>query len=402
MDMYPFVGQIVERFGPRSPGSDAERAAQEWVREKFETLAGPGQVRVQRFRSALTGKFLSLKVFIALFVVAMVLAWFHLALAAVLAVLNALLFLGHFVAYRDWLDPLFPQMESSNVVATLEPANQVRTTLVIAGHVDSATEFQWWYRFKQTGIVLTVLAGFVMVLGGLYLPLASLGGNALGALSPGVQIPWFILALLSPSLMTLFSIHGDQVVDGAIDNLSGLAVAWGVGKHFHLPEQPGHSSLRHTRLKLVSFGSEECGLKGSRAYVQEFEQELRSEGAVLLNMESFKDDQFMTILRGEAFTGARYPKKLTDRLGASFRAAGVPFTETTLMVGATDATSFANRGLPATCVIGLSSDKLDETYHTRLDNMENLTPIGMEAMLKVLIHFIQAWDGDPEAVPQRN
>ena len=66
------------------------------------------------------------------------------------------------------------------------------------------------------------------------------------------------------------------------------------------------------------------------------------------------------------------------------------------MVGATDATSFANRGLPATCVIGLSSSKLDETYHTRLDNMDNLTPTGMEAMLKTLVHFIEAWDREEQ------
>ena len=396
MDMYHFVGQIVERFGPRSPGSEAERQAQDWVAEHFATLAGPKQVQVQRFRSALTGKFVSLKLFTGLFVLSMVLAWFNLALAGGIALVNAILFLGHFVMYRDWLDPLFRQMESTNVIATLEPHKNVRSTLVIAGHVDSATEFTWWYRFKQTGIAMTVLAGFVMVLGGIYLPLAALSAPDLSGLSGLGRLPWLLLALASPMLLTMWSIHGDRVVDGAIDNLSGLAVAWGVGRHFADPAQPGLSQLQHTRIKLVSFGSEECGLKGSRAYVKEYEHDLRSEGAVLLNMESFKDDQFLTILTGEAFTGARYPRSLNDRLGESLKASGCNFTETMLMVGATDATSFANRGLPATCVIGLSSSKLDETYHTRLDNMDNLTPTGMEAMLKTLVHFIEAWDREEQ------
>ncbi len=396
MDMYPFVGQIIERFGPRSPGSDAERQAQDWVRQQFERLSGPNQVHVQKFRAAVTAKFVSLKFFVAVFAVAMSLAWFNLPLAATIALINTVLFLGHFVMYRDWLDPFFPKSDSSNITATLEPREHVRSTILIAGHVDSATEFGWWYRFGQTGIVMTVLAGFVIVLSGLYLAVAAFLAPDLMALSSPGKLVWYLLVAASPTLITLWSIHGDRVVDGAIDNLSGLAVAWGTGRHFARPGSPGHSLLKHTRLKLVSFGSEECGLKGSRAYVKQFEQELRAEKAVLLNMESFKDDQFLTLLTGEAFTGARYPRELNDRLAAAMKKCGCTYTKNTLMVGATDATSFANRGLPATCVIGLSSDKLDPTYHTRLDNMEHLKTSGMDAMLRVLVAFIEAWDAEEQ------
>ncbi len=390
MEMYAFVGQIIERFGPRSPGSNAERQAQQWVAQQFETLAGPEQVHVQRFRASMTAKFVSLKLFVTLFVVSMVLAWFSLPLAGAIGLLNTVVFLGHFVLYRDWLDPLFAKSDSSNVIATLEPSGKVRSTLIVAGHVDSATEFQWWYRFGQAGITATVLAGFVLVLSGLYLGIAALAGSEFA--TPAVRFPWFLFALLAPLQLTNWSMHGDRVVDGAIDNLSGLAVAWGLGRHFAKPGALGQNTLQHTRIKLVSFGSEECGLKGSRALVREFEQQLRAENAVLLNMESFKDDQNLTILTGEAFTGARYPRALNDRLGAAMREAGCSFTETTLMVGATDATSFANRGLPATCVIGLTSNKLDPTYHTRLDNMQHLERSGMEAMVRVLVRFTEAWD----------
>ncbi len=392
MDMYAFVGQIVERFGPRSPGSNAERKAQEWVREQFEQMVGTEQVDVQRFKAALTGKFISLKWFVALFLIAMALAWISLPLAGLLGLVNAVIFLGHFVMYRDWLDSIFPQMDSSNVSADIEPVDHAQSTLIIAGHVDSATEFQWWYRFGQAGIIATVLAGFVMVLGGFYLALASLWSPVMGQMSLTAQMPWWILLGLSPLLISMWSIHGDRVVDGAIDNLSGLAIAWGVGRHYANPDASGHSRLKRTRIRLMSFGSEECGLKGSRAYVREFEQELRAENAVLLNMESFKDDQFINILSSETFTGARYPKELNAMLAESMQACGMKFKSGPLMVGATDSSSFANRGLPATCVIGLNSEKLDPTYHTRLDNMENLQSSGMEAMLKVLVHFIDRWD----------
>ena len=38
-------------------------------------------------------------------------------------------------------------------------------------------------------------------------------------------VSWFILVVLSPSAVTLFDMHGKKLVDGAIDNLSGIAIA---------------------------------------------------------------------------------------------------------------------------------------------------------------------------------
>ncbi len=50
------------------------------------------------------------------------------------------------------------------------------------------------------------------------------------------------------------------------------------------------------------------------------------------------------------------------------------------------------QGLPALSLIGMMSDKLDPCYHTRLDNVEHLDGAAMEAMKKVLIHFIENLD----------
>ena len=65
-----------------------------------------------------------------------------------------------------------------------------------------------------------------------------------------------------------------------------------------------------------------------------------------------------------------------------------------LPLGATDATSFAIKQLPAVSIIGLRTDKLDPTYHTRLDTIENLDIAGLDCMKKVLVSFIKDWDAD--------
>ena len=91
-----------------------------------------------------------------------------------------------------------------------------------------------------------------------------------------------MFVLLAPITVVYFSLHGPTLVDGAIDNLSGLAIADAVGRHFAQARAQG-GGLRRTRLRLISFGSEEAGLKGSYAYARAYAGQLRAEGAVLFD-----------------------------------------------------------------------------------------------------------------------
>ncbi len=394
MTPYAFVSAITERFGPRPPGSDAERAAQAWIGDALAADFGARTVTREPFRAAVGAKFGSLPVFFTAVVLSLPLAWVHLPAAAGLAGLSALLFLGHFVAYRDWLDPFWPKAESANVWADLEPEGPVRGTLVLAGHADSATEFRWWWRWGQAGLLLNLAGGFGLVLPAPILGVLAIFGPSVPELPAWGPWVWGAAVLLALPAVTLATLHGERNVDGAIDNLSGVALARELGRRFALGDRPGQSRLRHTRLRVMSFGSEECGLKGSRAYVRAHREALRAEGAVLINLESFRDDRHLTLLTREVFTGARYPPELNRRLGDAFRASGRAYRENALLVGATDATSFAAAGLPAACLIGLDSDRLDPTYHTRLDHVAQLDPAGMDAAADALERFIVSWDAE--------
>jgi len=63
-----------------------------------------------------------------------------------------------------------------------------------------------------------------------------------------------------------------------------------------------------------------------------------------------------------------------------------------LGVGASDASAFHINGLPCLSLIGMDSQQLDPAYHTRLDTIDCINPEAMEAMKKVLVHFIERWD----------
>ena len=72
-------------------------------------------------------------------------------------------------------------------------------------------------------------------------------------------------------------------VPGAIDNLSAVSILLMIGRILkrHPELQP-----EDTEIRLVTFGCEEAGTRGSRAYVRAHEAELRAADAVFVNIES--------------------------------------------------------------------------------------------------------------------
>ncbi|MCP4122363.1 MAG: M28 family peptidase, partial [Bacteroidetes bacterium] len=277
--MVSLIQTIIERFGGRVAGTEAEREAQHYVEGVLDSYCD--SVEWHEFTSALEAKFHSLKGFCITFVAAIILFAWNPYVAASVAVINAVLFFGHFVAFKDWLDFLYKQRSSCNVIGKIEPEGEVRSTIVVSGHIDSVREFQWWYRLKHIGGVLTTISGFLIVIQGPTYLAAALCMAALGYLPTIFTVFWWSHIILAPVLITFYTIHGNRKVEGALDNLTGVALSVEMAKVFG-----GQERLKHTRLKIISFGSEETGLRGARKYVEEHLDELRSEGAVNFNIDT--------------------------------------------------------------------------------------------------------------------
>jgi Zn-dependent M28 family amino/carboxypeptidase len=180
--------------------------------------------------------------------------------------------------------------------------------------------------------------------------------------------------------------HGPNTVDGAFDNLSGVALSIEMAKVFSVEK------LKHTRLRIISFGAEEACLRGSWAYARNHKQQLIQEKAFLLNIDSIKDVEHLTIGTSETNTLVFYKKEYIKMAEDAFNQVGVPVKKLALTVGASDASAFGIQGLPAICIIGMDSAKLDPAYHTRLDVIECINPKALEDTKKALVQFIRNWD----------
>jgi hypothetical protein len=377
--MLDYIEEVITKFGGRYFGSEQEKQAQLYTADLLRKYCN--KVDVEEFQSALEAHFQSLKGFCIAYVVVIILLKVNVLAAGILGLLNSILFIGHFLTYRHWLDFLFPKKPSWNVIGDIEPTDEVKSTLIIAGHIDSVKEFKWWYRLKQNGAVLTIISGFLIVLLGVYAFL-----NIFISAHWFTYI-WWVFAVLSPMLIVFFDMHGTNVVDGASDNLTGVALTVEMAKVFSAEK------LKHTRLRLISFGAEEACLRGSWAYARDHNEQLKKEKAFLLNIDTIKDLEHLTVGTSETNTLVFYKEEYIKRVEDAFDATGTAYKKLPLMVGASDASAFNILGIPAVCVIGMDSAKLDPSYHTRLDTIEHINPEALQAMKKVMIRFVRTWDG---------
>jgi len=373
-----FIKDFINQHGGRLAGSQAETNAQADLALRLKEFCK--KVEIHPFEAPLDAKFFSLKIFCLIFYITLAISFFnnHLWIPIVASV-NSILFLGHFVMYKDWLNVFFPKKLSHNVLGTLEPLKEVKMTIIMSGHMDNVKEFWWWYHLKTLGAKLTLLSGLTLVFWPLFL-----WGKYL--------LDWHFVSglflILSPSTLTFFFMHGSYIVDGAQDNLSGIATAFFAIKAFLHPEKKGYSTLNHVRLKILSFGAEETGTNGSKYFAKHFQNELEEENTILINLDGIKDPEHFTIFKREVNPWVAYPKRVISAMEDSFKKNNVPFKKVDLMMGGTDAHRFHKKGIPAISITAQTTHKLDPTYHTRLDTVDQLDPLAIEKMIQVLKTFI--------------
>ena len=376
---YAFVGHFIARFGPRKAGSEAETQAQHHLAEHLRSFCDG--VRVEPFDAALGAKFGSLRWFTLGYLAALALPFWEPWAALAVAALNTAAFLFHFVFFHAVLDPLWPKRRSHNVVADLEPSGPAERTLIISGHMDSTPEFIWWWWLKGWGARMMVGAGFSWLLLPMYYSFALAMGWPIAG-SAG----WWVFVALAPLSLAFFFIHGRRVVDGAQDNLSGVAVAVEVVRRLSQGEQ-----LQRTRVRVLSFGAEECGLKGSAAYAKRHKHDLRAENAHVINLDGILDKDHMHVI-ARTDGPATAPRPADRCTAGAFRGERPAAQAGTIPIGGTDASSFSFHGIPATSIVGLPMGQLHPTYHTRLDTLDCLDPATMEHMSAVLVDFARCWD----------
>jgi hypothetical protein len=164
-----------------------------------------------------------------------------------------------------------------------------------------------------------------------------------------------------------------EIIPGANDNASAVAVMMGVAKALH-----DYDIKLKRSLLFLSFGAEEQGILGARAYLENPAFPL--EKSVLINMDGVGIGDRITAAAGENYPALFAPfERMNNRYihrglrATTFHNLGRPRL---------DAARFLTAGVPS---ISLSTYGSQNYYHVPLDNMDIIKPEIMEDLAQLLL-----------------
>jgi len=408
---YEFIKRVCVEIGPGSPCSPQERARAGAVKVEMEKVAD--EVREEPFVCA-PAAFLQWFQFASALGVLSAL-FFHLGLLPYAPLLFTTLGLGiavfiflilifEFILGWEFIDVFYPKKPSQNVVGIIKAKSASKPArasgkagpkriLMFGAHHDSALQFTYLHYFKNGYYVAEgiLIIGVLVFAAGLLLRWLSVAfGWPLEWLVTVLQ--WYTWIVLPVSVFIGFTFterdKGGGSVPGAVDNLSAVSILLAIGRILarHPEWQPADTEIR-----LLSFGSEEAGARGSIAYVRAHEAELKAADAVFVNFESIYDPE-IEIFTGDRNGTIRNSPDVVDALVQAavdeqvpFRVSPFPFAG-----GGTDAMPFREKGIRAGCLFGMRvPSQMVRFYHQPADNYDIINPAALGNALLIALAFIR-------------
>jgi hypothetical protein len=399
---YDFVKRICVDIGPGSPCSPQEHARAEAVKNEFEKVAD--EVREEPFTCAPDAFLQWFQFASGLAVVSAI--FFHLGLLPLaplffttiglgIAVFILLILIFEFILFWEFIDGLYPKKPSKNVVGIIRPKSlsKPKRILIFGGHHDSALQFTYLRYFRRGYFIAEgiLIIGVILFVVGL-----SLRWFSLVLVWPWdwlvTILKWYTWICLPVSVFVGFTFTerdvGGGSVPGAIDNLSAVAILLVIGRVLkrHPQWQPADTEIR-----LLSFGCEEAGTRGSRAYVRAHEAELKAADAVFINFESIFDPE-IEIFTGDRNGTIRNSPEIVDALlqaaldlQTPSRVSNFPFAG-----GGTDALPFREKGIRAGCLFGMRvPSQMMQFYHQPSDNYDKVNPAALHNAAQIALEFIR-------------
>lgn len=388
------ITHICKAFEKRDPGSNGEKQACEYMADVLKNDCGCDRVSVESFKEN-PGSFFGWIYFTITFVLAAVALFFVLpVLSIVLIVLGLVIAFLQFGLYKKAVDRFFPEKTGHNVTALKAPAGEVKRRIMFNGHPDAAWEWPVNYKlggvgFEGHAIICGVGALYYLVLSIIYI---AKNGVHLGLID--TASPFFKAALCGlifvPFLFGLYFMwNKNRVVDGANDNLSGCYMGIAILKAL----KDEGIELQNTELGVILTGSEEAGLRGSKAWCEAHKGEFDDVPTIILSYDTIHDPKYLMTNYRDLNGTVKVDKDASDLFMEAAKELNIHCTKGMVppLGGATDSAAFAQAGFRATGITGLNH-KLEDYYHTRRDTYDNMNAEGLAGCFAVSVKALEMFD----------
>jgi hypothetical protein len=209
-------------------------------------------------------------------------------------------------------------------------------------------------------------------------------GVALGSLLGRAGLLRAGSLLAAGAAVAMANIGSSEVVPGANDNLSAVAVLVALARSLAERPMPG------VRVLLLSTGSEESFMEGMHGFIRRHRSTLDPARTTVLCLECLGSPT-LTLLEAEGMLRMRfYSDSARQRVVEAADAAGVQLARGLRTVAATDALVALRRGYQAATLASVDECKFPANYHWASDTPENLDWETMRRAFAVADRFLRA------------
>lgn len=388
------ITHIIKTFEKRDPGSKGEKQACEYMAKVLKEDCGCDRADIESFKEN-PGSFFGWIYFTITFVlIAIVLFFFFPLASALLIVCGLCIAFIQFGMYKKLVDRFFPEKTGHNVTAIKKCTGETKRRILFNGHPDAAWEWPVNYAlggvgFEGHAILCGLGAAYYLVISIIYI---IQNGVKFAVIETGT--PLFKAALAGlvfvPFLVGLYWMwNKHRIVDGANDNLSGCYMGIAILKAL----KDEGIELENTEIGVILSGSEEAGLRGSKAWSEKHKGEFDDVPTFIISYDTIHDPKYLMTNYRDLNGTVKTDKDVSDLFMEAAEAVGIPCKKGWVppLGGATDAAAFAQAGLRATGITGLNH-KLEDYYHTRRDTYDNMNLEGLAGCFAVSVKALEMFD----------
>ncbi len=284
---------------------------------------------------------------------------------------------------KEYVDFFFPTEQGTNIIGKLKPRSEVKQIVLFSGHHDAAYEFPLFEKYKSKfGILAYSTVGTVILsaIVALILFILSLFNITLLFLTLGLfSVP--VVSIIMVGYLA-FNLHSKNIIPGANDNLSGVAVVLALAYYFN------KNRPTHTELWFISFSCEEC-MRGSKRFVAKHFNELQ--GSKLINFDMVGNG-IISIISAEPYFTTKHSMELAKEFQEATKEGDTTLPIRIVEFGGSDAAFFSKRKLDAIAVIGLTPQNYPSNWHEMRDTPENINEHCLNETLNAAIKYIGSID----------
>ncbi len=173
---------------------------------------------------------------------------------------------------------------------------------------------------------------------------------------------------------------------GANDNLSGMAICYGIALYYRLSE----NRPRNTEVWINAYGCEEIGSKGSKFFVKKYFNAIKKAKVINLDMVGYKNSPVL-IHKSEILGLVKMDYNLIDLINKIAKNLNIK-TKICSSKAYTDSLSFSRKQISTVSMSSMPQSSKELYYHTRNDVIENLDFKNLVNVYKICIDLIKTID----------